>query len=279
MTAAPFAGKARARPVPASRPTAGARLGPGRRWPFARALGPLLLLLIWQIAAQAGWLNPRTLPSPVRVIETAGELWEKGLLQKSLITSLVRAMTGLVFGIALGVVFALIAGLSRIGEAVIDGPMQIWRATPVLAVIPLAIVWLGMGEPMKITLIAITSMIYIYVNTVAGITSVDSRHVELARTLRLTRFEFIRKVVLPGALPGFLTGLRLAAVISLLVLVAVEQTNSINGLGYMMTNARQNGQVDVIAVGLAIYAALGLITDFLLRALDRRALAWRKTLG
>ncbi|MBJ6134878.1 ABC transporter permease [Ochrobactrum sp. Q0168] len=245
--------------------------------PFLKLLGPVLLLLIWAAASAAGVLDPRTLPAPWEVVARAWQLLADGVLQKALRASLYRSITGLSLGVLFGIVFALISGLSRWGEALVDGPLQIWRATPVLAVIPLAIYWLGLGEQMKITLICLTTMIPVYINTSAAIAGVDKRYVELAHTVRLTHWEFVWQVVLPGALPGFFTGLRLSAVSAWLVLVVVEQSNTISGLGYMVGEARQNGQVDIIAVGLVVYALLGLTTDTVLRHIETKVLSWRKT--
>lgn len=253
------------------------RIRAERPIPFLRLLGPLLLLAIWSFASATGLLDPRTLPPPWQVVSRAWQLITDGALQSALLASLKRSMSGLALGILFGVIFSLISGLSRWGEALVDGPLQIWRATPVLAVIPLAIYWLGLGEQMKITLICLTTMIPIYINTSAAIGSVEKRFVELAHTIRLTHWEFVRYVVIPGALPGFFTGLRLSAVSAWLVLVVVEQSNTINGLGFLVGEARSNGQVDIIAVGLVVYAFLGLTTDGLLRVIEKRVLSWRKT--
>lgn len=202
-----------------------------------------------------------------------------GRLGENLTVSLTRAGIGLAFGILAGTIFALVSGLSRWGEALLDGPLQIWRSIPILAFIPLAIVWFGIGEQMKIILIAMATMIPIYINTAAALSGVDIRFVELAQTVDLSRHEFVRKIALPGALPGFFTGLRLSATISLLVLVVVEQINAVSGIGYIMTAARQFGQIDIIAVGLVVYAVLGVTVDAMVRWLERKALRWRKSIS
>ena len=147
-------------------------------------------------------------------------------------------------GIVLGVVLALIAGLSRTGEAVLDGPIQLKRAIPSLALLPLLILWFGIGETMKIITITLGVFVPIYLHTHNGLRAIDSRYVELAETVGLSRREFIRRVVLPGALPGFLLGLRFAVTGAWLSLVVVEQINSTSGIGYMMELARTYGQTD-----------------------------------
>lgn len=255
------------------------RLGPGRPIPFGFALGPVLLLAAWVIGSLSGALDAETLPAPWDVARTAGDLIAEGTLQSNLLTSLQRAAIGLVLGVSIGVVLALVSGLSRIGEALVDGPVQIKRSIPTLALIPLFIVWFGIGEEMKLIVITASVLVPVYINTHASLRGVDARYVELAQTVGLSRWGFIRRVALPGSLPGFFTGLRLAVTISWLALVVVEQVNATSGIGYLMTQARTYGQIDVIVVGLVIYGLLGLFGDLAVRALERRALAWRQTLS
>ncbi len=255
------------------------RLGPGRKVPFSLVLGPVLLVCLWFLASATGWLDPETLSPPWVVVETTGDLLESGRLQAALQTSAMRAFSGLAIGIAAGTLLALIAGLSRFGESVIDGPIQIKRSIPTLALIPLLILWLGINEEMKILTIALAVMIPVYIHTHNGLRSIDGRYAELAETVDVGRVEFIRSVVLPGAMPGFLLGLRFAVTTALLSLVVVEQFNAIAGIGYMISLAQNYGQTDVIVVGLVVYALLGLAADSTVRLIERRALAWRRTLG
>ncbi len=226
-----------------------------------------------------GTLDPETLPAPWTVAEAAGDLIADGRLQSNLLASVQRAAIGLGLGVAIGLVLALLAGLSRVGEALVDGPIQIKRAIPTLALIPLFIVWFGIGEEMKLVVITTSVAIPIYLNTHAHLRSVDARYVELAQTVGLSRRGFVRRIALPGSLPGFFTGLRLAVTISWLALVVVEQVNATSGIGYLMTQARTYGQIDIIVVGLVIYGLLGLFGDILVRAAERKALSWRQTLA
>ncbi|GAD85029.1 ABC transporter permease [Nocardia asteroides] len=255
------------------------RLGPGTPIPFGFALGPGLLVGAWVLGSATGAIDPETLPAPWTVAQTAGDLIADGRLQSNLLTSLQRAAFGLGLGVAIGVVLALVAGLSRLGEAIVDGPVQIKRAIPTLALIPLFIVWFGIGEEMKLIVITTSVLIPVYINTHAYLRSVDARYVELAETVGLSRWGFLRRIALPGSLPGFFLGLRLAVTISWLALVVVEQVNATSGIGYLMTQARTYGQIDVIVVGLVIYGLLGLFGDLAVRAAERKALAWRQTLG
>jgi sulfonate transport system permease protein len=255
------------------------RLGPGPRRRFAGFVGPLLLLGLWALGSWSGFLDPQTLSAPWTVLESAQHLIDEGRLQSNLEMSAQRAMLGLLLGTAVGVVLALAAGLSRIGEAVIDGPVQIKRAIPALAILPLLILWLGIGEEMKVVTIALGVFVPIYLQTHAGLRAIESRYVELAQTVDLSRWAFLRRVVIPGALPHFLLGLRFAVTAAWLALVVVEQVNATSGIGYMMELARQYGQTDVILVGLVVYGLLGLVSDAAVRLLQRKALAWQTTIG
>ncbi|MFG2132423.1 ABC transporter permease [Streptomyces sp. NPDC048751] len=255
------------------------RLSPGRRLPATRLVGPLLVLALWAVASAAGQLDPGAIPAPWTVLETGAHLWTDGTLTTDILTSLQRAGYGFAIGLAAGVVLALASGLSRVGEALIDGTVQLNRAIPTLGLIPLFILWLGIGETFKIAIIAIVVYIPIYLNTHAALSGIDHRFVELAEVQGLSKFQFIRQIVVPGALPGFFVGLRLGVTGSWLGLVVLEQINATSGLGYMMFQAQNYGQSDVILVGLLIYGVFGLISDSAVRLVERRVLSWRRTLS
>jgi sulfonate transport system permease protein len=263
-------------PVHAARPRR--RLGRGRPIPYGRAIGPLLLLAVWSGASAAGVLDPRKLSAPWTVVATAADLWRNGTLGSNVAASLQRAAIGCLLGIVIGTVLAVLSGVSRIGGALIDGPVQIQRAIPIIGLAPLLILWLGINEGFKIAVIALGVSITMYVQTYAGLTGIDSRYVELAEVQEYTRREFLQHVVFPGALPGFFVGLRLAVTVSWLILITVEQINALSGIGYMMSQAQLYAQTDVIVVGLAVYGVFGFTSDALLRLIERKVLAWRRTL-
>jgi sulfonate transport system permease protein len=255
------------------------RLGLGESVPFGPLLGPVLLLLAWATGSAAGLIDPRILPSPWATVAAARDLVVDGRLQANLAVSALRAAQGFAWGVAAGLAVALVSGLSRLGGYVFDGLVQIKRAIPVLALIPLLILWFGIGEAMKVTVIAVSVFVPIYVQTHAALRGLDLKHVELAETLGLSRWSFIRCVVLPGALPGVMTGLRFAVMSAWLALVVVEQLNATSGIGYMINLARTYAQSDVILVGLVVYALLGLVSDGAVRFAEARLLAWRRTLA
>ncbi|MGQ4333262.1 ABC transporter permease [Streptomyces hayashii] len=254
-------------------------LAPGKPWPASRLAGPLVLIALWAAASAAGRLDTGAIPAPWTVLETGVHLWTDGTLTTDVLTSLERAGYGFAIGLIAGVTLALASGLTRTGEALIDGTVQLNRAIPTLGLIPLFILWLGIGETFKIAIIAIVVYIPIYLNTHAALSGIDHRFVELAEVQGLSKVRFIRQIVIPGALPGFFVGLRLGVTGSWLGLVVLEQINATSGLGYMMFQAQNYGQSDVILVGLLIYGVFGLISDSAVRLIERRVLSWRRTLS
>lgn len=254
-------------------------LAPGKPWPASRLVGPLLLIVLWAAASAAGQLDTGAIPAPWTVLRTGVNLWTDGTLTTDVLTSLERAAYGFAIGLTAGVTLALASGLTRAGEALIDGTVQLNRAIPTLGLIPLFILWLGIGETFKIAIIAIVVYIPIYLNTHAALSGIDHRFVELAEVQGLSKVKFIRQIVIPGALPGFFVGLRLGVTGSWLGLVVLEQINATSGLGYMMFQAQNYGQSDVILVGLLIYGVFGLLSDSAVRLIERRVLSWRRTLS
>ncbi|HEV7851118.1 MAG TPA: ABC transporter permease [Mycobacterium sp.] len=244
--------------------------------PVQRLLGPVLLVALWQILSATGVFDERTVPPPTRVVSAGLRLIADGSLQEHLFTSLLRVGYGLVFGVVLGLSLSLIAGLSRVGENFVDANMEVLRAVPNFALVPLLIVWFGISEVPKITLITLAVAVAIYINTFSAIRSVDAGLVEAAKSFGAGRVELIYRVIIPGSLPGFLVGLRLALTASWLSLIFAETINAKKGLGRMMTDAREYFQIDVVFVLIAVYAILGLVSILVVRFLETRLLTWRR---
>jgi sulfonate transport system permease protein len=253
-----------------ARPKVARLAGPARR-----AAVPIVLLLAWQAAASVGWLDPSTLASPVDVWHAFTERWASGELWPSVLTSLRRVVVGLGIGVGIGTVLGLVAGLSRIGEELVDAPLQMLRALPFLGLMPLLIVWLGIGEGVKVGLVVIGVIFPVYLNLHKGIRGVDPRFAELSKACGVGRWGVIRKVILPGALPAFLVGLRFSLGIAWLSLVIGETVNADKGIGYLIMQGQQYLQTDVIVMGLVIYALLGLLMEGLVRLIEWRTLSWR----
>ncbi len=250
-----------------------------RRWLAARRLiSPVVILAVWQAACSLGLVSPRVLAAPWDILVAAWKLTRSGALLYHLLVSLGRVVAGLAIGLGLGSALAVIAGLSRLGEDIVDAPMQMLRTLPFLGLVPLFILWFGIGETPKIALVALGSMFPIYLNLFAGIRGVDRKLVEAGQVFGLDRAGLIRHVILPGALPLGLVGLRYSLGVAWLSLVVAEQINANAGIGFLITDARDFLRTDIIVVGLLVYAMLGLAADALVRALERRALRGRPSL-
>jgi len=243
---------------------------PGARW-----LSPVALVVLWQLASTTGLLPEKTLESPLGILSTAWDLTREGQLPQALLVSLRRAAVGFVIGAAVALIAGTFAGLNRAGNAVIDPPMQMLRTVPLFGLIPLFILWFGIGETPKVLLVALGVVIPLYLNLIGALKGIDPELYEVADSLRLSRWQRLRHVVAPGALPGTLVGLRQSLGVAWLALIVAEQVNANAGLGYMINNARDFLRTDIVVVGLLAYAVLGLLTDAIVRALEAHALRWR----
>jgi sulfonate transport system permease protein len=250
-----------------------------RAW--QRAISPVVAVGLWQAASSSGLLPASRLASPASIAHTAYDLVVHsspayGTLQGSLLASCQRWAIGFVLGIAIAVLLAIVTGLSSTGETIVDPILQALRGIPLLGLIPLFIVWFGIGELPKVLFVLLSALFPMYLATFAGIRGVDSKLGELGHVLGLRRRELIVHIVLPGALPSALTGLQLSVVASMLALVVGEQINATSGLGFMITQAQQFNDNGVIMVALIVYAILGLLANGAVRLLQRRVLAWRR---
>ncbi len=264
---------------PAGDPAPGTPRGRRRRRRGAatlrRAISPLVLLALWQLASATGVLPEDKLAPPVQIFQAMAQEWHKGTLQAATGISLQRVVIGFTIGASVALVLAAVAGLSRIGDDVVDPPMQMLRTVPHFGLLPLLVLWLGIDEEPKDALIALGVAFPLYVNTVAGIRGVDPRFIDAARALGLSWWGRIRHVVIPGALPSMLVGLRLSLGVAWLSLIVAEQINASSGIGYLVSDAASFGRTDVVVGGLLVYSVLGLLTDALVRSIERKALAWR----
>jgi sulfonate transport system permease protein len=243
--------------------------------PIRRLGGPALLLIVWQALCSTGVLSDQLMAPPSDVVSAARDLWQSGELQEHLLISTGRVIQGVVLGVAVGVVFAVISGLFRLGEDLLDSTLQVLRAIPVLGLIGLVIIWFGIGEQPKIFLVAYGTAFPVYINTYAAIRGVDSKLVEAGTTFGLRRLGLVRRVILPGAVPGFLVGLRYALTAAWLIMIVAEQIDATSGLGFLINSARSWGRLDILVLGLALYGILGFVADSIVRLLERTLLSWR----
>ena len=247
------------------------RLVVGRLAPW---LLPIALLALWQLFASIGWISTRVAPAPSAVIQAAYRLARSGELVDDMGVSFVRAAVGFAIGGAIGVELGLLNGLLPAASRVLDSTLQMIRNVPHLALIPLVILWFGIGEEAKIFLVAFGAFFPVYLNTYHGVRTVDPDLREMARVYGLTRSELFRHVIFHGALPSILIGIRYALGFTWLTLIVAETIAATSGVGYMTMNARDFLQTDVVVLGILIYALLGKMADVVTVLVERQCLKW-----
>ena len=270
-------------PVPIAEPTTTpvkARRRPGdgwrrHRWSLVRVLSPVALLVVWQIGSALRLIPERILPAPSLILDAGIDLARSGELVDALVVSGTRVVEGLVLGGVVGVAVGALVGLSRIAEATVDPPLQMLRALPHLGLIPLFILWFGIGETPKILLVALGVAFPLYLNTFSAIRQIDRRYLETADVLGFSWRQRFSRVILPSIAPQLLVGLRQSLAIAWLSLIVAEQINADAGLGFVMNQARDFLRIDTIIFGLVVYALLGIVTDGIVRVLEARALRYR----
>ncbi|MBB3102368.1 aliphatic sulfonate ABC transporter permease SsuC [Azomonas macrocytogenes] len=235
---------------------------------------PVTLLAVWQISVSTGLLSTRILPSPSAVLEAGWSLVKSGEIWQHLAISGQRAAIGFGIGGGLGLLLGFITGLSKWGERLLDSSVQMIRNVPHLALIPLVILWFGIDESAKIFLVALGTLFPLYLNTYHGIRNVDPGLVEMARSYGLSGFSLFRQVILPGALPSILVGVRFALGFMWLTLIVAETISASSGIGYLAMNAREFLQTDVVVLAILLYAVLGKLADVAARTLERQWLRW-----
>ncbi|MFC9174966.1 MULTISPECIES: ABC transporter permease [unclassified Streptomyces] len=244
-----------------------------------RALGPFVLLGLWWAASATGLLTPDVLASPAEVLRAVAELWGNGQLPDALTTSLTRSGLGLLIGLGAGLTLGITTGFTRLGDELLDSSLQTLRTIPFLSLVPLFMVWFGINETAKILLIAVATTFPMYVSASSGVRNTDPKLVEAMRSFGMSRPAIVREVVLPGALPSLLAGLRLSMTLSVIALIAAEEINATAGIGYLMSQAQSYARTDILAVCILVYGLLGLTADVLVRLLERFLMPWRTPQG
>jgi len=235
---------------------------------------PLSIVALWELSSRAGWLSTRVLPEPWAVLTACWRLTLSGELAEHVAVSSARALAGLAVGGGLGLLLGLLTGTWRAAETLLDSTLQMVRNIPALALVPLIILWFGIDETAKLFLVATGVFFPLYLNTFHGIRSVDAGLVEMARSYGLSGLALYRQVILPGALPSILVGLRFALGLMWVLLIVAETISARSGIGYLTMNAREFLQTDVVLLGIILYALLGKLADVIARALERAALRW-----
>lgn len=237
---------------------------------------PIAIIVIWQIAVQSGWLSTRIMPAPLDVINATITLGASGELLHHFSASLERAVLGLLIGGSIGFALGFITGLSKLAQDLLDSTIQMIRNIPLLALVPLVVLWFGIGEVSKIFLLSMAVFFPIYLNTFHGLRSVDKDLIEMGKVYGLSRYGLFKEVILPGAMPSILVGLRMSLGYMWLFLVVAETIAANVGIGYMTMNAREFLQTDIMVLGILLYAFLGKSSDILAGFLEKYTLKWHK---
>ncbi|NNU83215.1 aliphatic sulfonate ABC transporter permease SsuC [Geobacillus sp. BMUD] len=246
-------------------------------WTWGKAVPwvlPVALLVAWQVAVETGWLSSRVLPAPTAVMAAAWNLGSNGELWQHLSISFGRAVAGFAIGGSIGFLLGLVNGVFRPAERLLDTSIQMIRNIPHLAMIPLVILWFGIGEEAKVFLVALGVLFPIYVNTWHGIRNVDAGLLEMGRVYGLGPWALFWRIWLPGALPAILVGVRYALGIMWLTLIVAETIAADRGIGYLAMNAREFMQTDVVVFSILLYALFGKLADSIARFLESRLLRW-----
>lgn len=238
---------------------------------------PILVLLLWQISSNLGWLSSSVLPSPIAVVQDGIKLTISGELPKNLSISLYRATVGLLIGGGVGFILGFVNGMSHTCRLLFDSSIQMFRNIPHLAFIPLIILWLGINESAKISLVAIGTMFPIYINTFHGIRSVDSDLIEMGKSYELSKKQLFFKIIFPAALPQILVGIRYALGVMWTTLIVAETISADSGIGYMANNAEDFMDMETVVLCIVVYAILGKISDLVAKGFESLLLDWQNT--
>jgi sulfonate transport system permease protein len=254
--------------------------------PRARYAGPVLglvlplgLAIAWEIAVRMGLSDGRLVPPPSRIWATLTELAATGELQRHVAVTVGRVAAGFAFGVAAGTVLGAIAGYSTLTRRLIDPALQALRAIPSLAWVPLFILWLGIFETSKVTLIAVGVFFPVYLGVMGAVLSVDRKIVEVGRVFRLSGAQMVRRILLPAVLPAYVIALRQGLGLGWMFVVAAELLGASEGLGYLLVDGQQLGKPAQIVAAIVVFAVIGKITDWLLVGATAPFLRWEDRYG
>ena len=235
---------------------------------------PVIVLIIWQLAGVFDLVSKTVLPTPLDIFLAFQELIKTGELFGHVSISVFRAAVGFFIGGSLGIILGTIVGFSTRSEQYLDPSVQMLRTVPHLAVAPLFVLWFGFGD-IKSVINCRWCIFPLYVNAFLGIRGVDSKLFDVARVLEFSKRKLITKLILPAALPNLLLGARLSLGVAWVSLVVAELMGSTEGIGYMIMDARQFSNTDIVFVGIIIFAFVGKFSDSLVRLLEVKFLRWR----
>jgi sulfonate transport system permease protein len=237
---------------------------------------PICLVFIWQFLSVEGFFRPALLPAPLTIAQTAWDLLKTGELERHLAISLWRVLQGFILGASLGLLLGSVLGLSENLRRLCRVLTEFLRPIPTIAWVPILILWMGIDEGSKITVIAIGSFWPVFLNTLQGVRQTDPHYLEVAKVLEKSRWVLLSQVMLPSALPSIFTGLRVGMGIAWASVVGAELIAASSGIGYMILYAREVSQPDVVLVGVAAIGLTGLLIDRVLQKLETVLLKWNQ---
>lgn len=235
---------------------------------------PVVVIILWQVLGQYKIIASSIFPTPLEVIDASIRLWESGELQQHILISTQRALTGFIIGGLIGFILGLLNGTVLFFEKTTDTTVQMIRTIPHLALIPLVILWFGIGESAKVFLVALGVMFPIYINTFNGIKNVDRKLIEMGSIYGLTKWKLFSNIILPGALASILVGVRYALGVMWTSLIVAETIGTDAGIGYLATNAREFMQMDIVVLTIVVYAILGKLSDVIAKLFEHQLLKW-----
>nr|WP_033193490.1 ABC transporter permease [Amphibacillus jilinensis] len=236
---------------------------------------PIALIITWEIVSQLGWVESYQLPAPTAILARLTELASSGELTQHIYITVYRVFAGFLLGTGIAVIFALLVGFLKKAEYVFDPIIQAFRSIPSLAWVPLFILWMGIGESSKITMIAVGVFFPVYLNLVSGILTVDRKLIEVGRMYQLSLFQQIYRIILPATLPSFLVGLRSGLGLGWMFVVAAELMGASQGLGYLLVLGQNTLAPETILASIILFAIIGKLSDWLLKVLESRLLRWQ----
>ena len=236
---------------------------------------PVLIITIWEFAGFVGWITPYTMPTPHKVILTAWELIKDFSLFKDIGVSIVRVLGGFAIAAVLAIIIGIFTAISKNFELFTELIIQVLKPIPPIAWIPIAILWFGIGETSKVFIIFVGTFFPIFVNVIDGIRQIEGRYVEVATIFEVPKLKFIKKVVIPGAMPSIMTGLRIGLGNAWICVVAAEMIAATQGIGYMLMDGRSLSQPDKVILGMLIVGLIGKIMDDVLKKLERKTIYWQ----
>jgi NitT/TauT family transport system permease protein len=243
---------------------------------LAKRGGPLvLLLLLWEFAPRLGWVDPTYLPPFSHVLDVFGEMIRSGELFIHLKASLIRSFSGYFIAIAIGIPVGLLNGWSKSASQFFSLPVEFFRNTSALALLPCFMLFLGIGEESKIAIVAFACLWPILLNTTSGVREVDSMLIMFAQSLGISRSVMFRKIVLPASLPSIFVGLRISSASAVLVIIAAEMVGARSGLGFLITNAQFSFKIPSMYVGILATTMLGIAINYLLIGVEKKFTAWK----